>query len=142
MPPLAETDLSTLVYENPQTASFETFDENNKWKDPTVPTGFVSGEWATNAMTEAIAFDFNVSYAYRVEIQVETKNTNGITIAYTLPTATAKNYRISNNTENFTSADTLKPGDTAKIIFYIALIDNTIEIDAENISSSFTFAKV
>lgn len=143
VPPLETTDLSTLTYTSGESVSFQTYDENNKWKDPTVPSGFVSGEWATNAMTEALSFDFNSSYAYKVEVQVETRNTNGITVSYTLPTVTGKNYRVSADAANFTSGDTLlMDDDVATIVFYVALIDQTIEVSSESISSTFTFTKV
>ena len=142
VPPLEATDLSSLTYTAGESVSFQTYDENNKWKDPTVPSGFVSGEWATNAMTEALSFDFNSSYVYKVEVQVETKNTNGITVSYTLPTITGKNYRVSADATNFTSGDTFTTDANATIIFYVALIDQTIEVSAESISSTFTFAKV
>ncbi|MBQ3494114.1 MAG: hypothetical protein IJA69_01725 [Clostridia bacterium] len=143
VPPLSTTDLSTLTYANEQSAGFQTYDDNNAWVDPTVPTGFVSGEWATNAMTEAISFDFNTSYAYKVTVEIETKNTTGITINYTLPTVTGKNYRVQADTANFTTSETLMIADNPAVItFYVALIDNTVEVETESISSSFVLAKV
>lgn len=144
IPPSSDADLSALDYINAVSASFQTYNMNNEWVDPAIPDGFAGGEYNADIISEDLNYNFNVSYAFKIEVSVETKNTNGVSFSYTLPTTPENgNYRIFADLSNIESGTTVIPASgPATVIYYIALVDTTVEIADENIISSFIFAKM